>query len=144
MSQLQGLAAVTGLVVAYNSCAVAYQSWITATDERWDAEYNQAIDKSFLAGGSEIQYEYENHVASLGPRFSSGDGTLRSFQTWRILLTFSSHCKFSARSVSAKDPKSCFTPGIRMCSSGLHLPSELRIHPFNLRKHQIQCDSDFE
>jgi hypothetical protein len=86
MSQLQGLAAVTGLVVAYNSCAVAYQSWIQQTNERWDDEYNQALDRSFLAGGSEIQYEYENHLSRLGPRFSSGDCT-PSFTTLRISLT---------------------------------------------------------
>jgi hypothetical protein len=143
MSQLQGLAAVTGLVVAYNSCAVAYQSWISATNERWDAEYNQAIDKSFLAGGSEIQYEYENHVASLGPRFSSGDGMLRFLSTRReTSLTTISYRKFPTGSVSTEDPESCFTSRIGMCPSGLHLSSQLRIYPFNFGKHKIQRDSN--
>ncbi|EPE28878.1 hypothetical protein GLAREA_00036 [Glarea lozoyensis ATCC 20868] len=76
MPQLQGLAAVTGLVVAYNSCAVAYQTWIEASSDRWDDDYNQSLDRSLMAGGSEIQYEYEMHCSRLGPRFSSGDGTI--------------------------------------------------------------------
>lgn len=74
MPQLQGLAAVTSLVVSYNSCAVIYQELIEASSDRWNDQNNQALDKSFISGGSEIQYEYEAHFARLGPRFSSADG----------------------------------------------------------------------
>ncbi|KAG9229981.1 hypothetical protein BJ875DRAFT_171607 [Amylocarpus encephaloides] len=74
MSNLKGLSDVASVIVSYNSFAVAFQSWLRMTRERWDNEENQQLDRSLIAGGSEIQYEYDDSLARLGPRFSSGDG----------------------------------------------------------------------
>lgn len=76
MSGLEVLAAVTGLVSAFNGSLSLYRSWRDMEEDRMSDEQNRQLEYSLYIGSTTIQQEYDRCYSRLGHRFSSGDGML--------------------------------------------------------------------
>jgi hypothetical protein len=74
MSGLEVVAAITGIVGAFNGSVTLYRSWRDAKRERREKEENRRLERSLTVGSTTVQQEYDTHFARLGQRFAIGDG----------------------------------------------------------------------
>jgi len=73
MAGLEIVAAITGIVSAFNGSITLYRSWRDKRRERRNAQ-NQDLERSLSLGRTTVQQEYNVHFARLGQRFAIGDG----------------------------------------------------------------------
>jgi hypothetical protein len=75
MPVLEVVAAVAGIVSAFNGSVNLYRSWRDKKRERRLNSQNQNLETSLVAGSTTVRNEYNAHFARLGQRFAAGDGT---------------------------------------------------------------------
>lgn len=74
MPVLEVLAAVAGIVSAFNGAVALYRSWRDKRNERRTNKRNRELEASLTKGRTTIQQEYDGHFARFGQRFAVGDG----------------------------------------------------------------------
>jgi hypothetical protein len=74
MSGLEVVAAVTGIISAFNGSLTIYRDWREKKRERKENARNQNLELSLIRGSNSIQEEYDRDFARLGRRFAVGDG----------------------------------------------------------------------
>ncbi|KAH7348860.1 hypothetical protein BKA65DRAFT_477243 [Rhexocercosporidium sp. MPI-PUGE-AT-0058] len=77
MSGLEIVAAIAGIVSAFNGSITLYRSWRDKRRERRNAQ-NQNLERSLSLGGTTVQQEYNVYIARLGQRFAIGDAQARA------------------------------------------------------------------
>lgn len=74
MSGIEVVAAVAGIVSAFQAPVSLYKSWRDKRDQRKKESQNQALEHSLCSGATTVQTEYDRDFARLGRPFAVGDG----------------------------------------------------------------------